>query len=185
MNQQNAFLVTVAGAIALALGIWFAVSKQGSDDRLAPVTTLHFSDFALPDNQGRSQRLSSWRGKVILLNFWATWCPPCLEEMPLFNRLQNQHRDTGLQIIGVAIDNAKNVKDFLEVMPVNYPILLDTGDGMAIMKRYGNRYGNLPYSVVFNRDGNVLHNKIGAFTAAELDKLLLPMLKTVATPKPQ
>ena len=181
--KQNTFLFVAVIVIALALGIWFGIEQQTAheDKRIASSPSLSFIDFALPDLQGKQRRLSQWRGKVLVLNFWATWCPPCLEEIPLFIDFQEKYKNKGLQIIGVAIDTKDNVIDFREVLAINYPILIDTGAGMKIMEQYGNRVGSLPYSVMIDRDGRIFNNKIGAYSRAELKKLLLPHLNLAKT----
>jgi thiol-disulfide isomerase/thioredoxin len=181
--RQNAFLLVVVIAVSLVLGIWFGIQRQStrSDQRLASSSSLSFVDFVLPDVQGKQRRLSQWRGKVVVLNFWATWCSPCLEEIPLFIYFQEKYKDQGLQIIGVAIDSRDNVVKFRQALPINYPVLIDTGAGMKIMEQYGNRVGSLPYSVMIDRDGRIFNNKIGAYSRAELAKLLSPRFDQAKT----
>jgi len=181
--RQNAFLLIAVIVFSLALGIWFGIQRQSTDrdQRLASSSSLSFVDFVLPDVQGKQHRLSQWRGKVMVLNFWATWCSPCLEEIPLFIYFQEKYKDKGLQIIGVAIDSKDNVVKFRRALPINYPVLIDTGAGMKIMEQYGNRVGSLPYSVMIDRDGRIFNNKIGAYSRTELAKLLSPHFSQAKT----
>ncbi|GMR17623.1 MAG: hypothetical protein BMS9Abin33_0015 [Gammaproteobacteria bacterium] len=181
--RQNAFLLVVVIVFSLVLGIWFGIQRQSTsrDQRLAASSSLSFVDFVLPDIQGKQHRFSQWLGKIMVLNFWATWCPPCLEEIPLFIYFQEKYKDQGLQIIGVAIDSKDNVVKFRRGIPINYPVLIDTGAGMKIMEQYGNRVGSLPYSVMIDRDGRIFNNKIGAYSRAELEKLLLPRFDQAKT----
>ncbi|MDH5649998.1 MAG: TlpA family protein disulfide reductase, partial [Gammaproteobacteria bacterium] len=160
--------------------VGFALLSNAPDNPklLTPTRELSFIDFELPDLEGAPQALSQWQGKLILLNFWATWCPPCREEMPVFIELQKRYRDRNLQIIGVAIDEIKAVAEYNESMAINYPILIGNDKVMDLMKDYGNPMGNLPYSVLISPDGEVFRSKLGAFTRSELDQLLSPYLAT-------
>ena len=133
-------------------------------------------DFTLPEIDGKPRQLSEWRGKLIVLNFWATWCPPCREEIPLFVRTQGKYGARGLQIIGVAIDKLEDVKNFQDFKLINYPVLVGQEEVMALMQQYGNRIGSLPYSVVIDRKGQVLSRKVGAYQPAELESLLQGLL---------
>ena len=127
------------------------------------------SDFQLPDLQGQPQAFTQWHGKPILLNFWATWCPPCIEEMPM---LDAAHRadGSGLTVIGVALDEGGEVQKFLAKNPVRYPILL-AGEGAEVdlSTTYGNAKSVLPYSVLIGRDGQILAQKFGLLRERDLD----------------
>ncbi len=129
-------------------------------------------DLDLPDEQGQIQKLSQWDGKRILLNFWATWCAPCREEMPLLRQAQQQYGNQGVQIIGIAVDNSDNVRDWLIDYPSNYPVLIDASDSHRAISSYGNTRAVLPYSVLIGRDGTVLKRKYGALDADELGSWL-------------
>jgi len=112
-------------------------------------------EFSLPDQEGVIHKLSEWNGKVLVINFWATWCPPCRKETPAFVELQEQYGKQGLQFIGVAIDEKDNVEDFADTYGVNYPMLLGDLEAIKISKQYGNRFGTLPYSVIVDRQGKI------------------------------
>ena len=118
-------------------------------------------DFTLPDLEGRPQKSSGWIGKVLVLNFWATWCPPCRKEMPAFMALQEELGGKGLQFVGIAIDNPDSVREFAESNPINYPILLGSEDAIKLSKVLGNRYQGLPFSVIFDRAGRVIYTRAG------------------------
>ncbi len=126
----------------------------------------------LVDLEGRSHALAEWRGKVVVLNFWATWCPPCREEMPAFVALQQELGYKGLQFVGVAIDDPGEVRGYLAKHPVNYPILVGDAGVPAWADSLGNQLSALPFSVVFDRDGRKVHAQTGLFRRAEvLDKV--------------
>ncbi len=132
--------------------------------------------FELPDLDGEARSIDEWDGKILLVNFWATWCPPCRKEMPDFVDMQAQYGEQGLQIVGVAIDERDAVQDFADSLGVNYPILVGAIDASEIAKRYGNRFGALPYSVMIDRKGKIRFIQPGELTRetfeAELKALL-------------
>ncbi len=163
-------ILVVAGA-ALAAGygaaLWWRPAPPPADaSQAAPV------DFTLNDLSGRPRQLSEWRGRPLLLNFWATWCAPCREEIPLFMDMQQRHAATGLQIVGVALDQLRDVEDFVAKFNVSYPVLLADDGTLDLMRRYGNPIASLPYSVIFRADGSIAHRKLGAFRPAELEQVL-------------
>lgn len=112
--------------------------------------------FSLADTDGTLRSVAEWDGKLLILNFWATWCPPCLEEIPAFVRLQNEFADQGVQFLGIALDSKDNVRKFLREHSVNYPSLHGQSDAIELGKRYGNSIGALPYTVAISRDGKIL-----------------------------
>lgn len=111
--------------------------------------------FQLPDLQDVMHNSHEWDGKVVVLNFWATWCPPCRAETPAFVELQEKYAAAGVQFVGVAIDEKSKVQDFIDTYGVNYPILVGDQQAVEIAKGYGNRFGALPYTVIINRQGDI------------------------------
>jgi len=175
MKHPN-IVITVGAVLALIGGIWFA-QDVNHDPHVGSQQTDLLSDtlidFTLPDLQGSNRSLSEWQGKVILLNFWATWCAPCREEVPLFVALQNQYSAKGLQVIGVAMDSKSAVVRFAKEFNINYPLLIGNENLIPLMKRYGNPYSSLPFSVLIRTDGSIVHRKIGAYRKQELSDLVL------------
>jgi len=171
-------LLLAAAFLALIGGYWFAQSLRAPE----PVTKPTYAggtmvEFTLPDLDGKSRRLSEWRGKVIVLNFWATWCPPCREEIPLFIDLQKRHAAEGLQMIGLAVDNKEAVATYQKSAGINYPLLVGGEDaGMELIGRYGNRMGSLPFTAIIDRNGAIVARKLGAFDRVELESLIAPLL---------
>jgi thiol-disulfide isomerase/thioredoxin len=141
------------------------VSRDGDPAGLLWATTG-------PDLAGTSQPLSQWRGKVVAVNFWATWCPPCREEIPELVRIQQSLGPSGVQIVGVAVDEKAKVAAFAEKAGINFPTLLLEYGGIELSRRTGNRAGGLPYTVVLDRQGRIAHVELGAIRIAAFEGLL-------------
>jgi thiol-disulfide isomerase/thioredoxin len=125
---------------------------------------------------GKPRDISEWDGKILVVNFWATWCPPCRKEMPMFVKMQEQYRQQGLQFIGVAIDDRDKVQDFMDTVGVNYPMLIGAQDAIDAAKAYGDRFGALPYSVIIDRDGVIRHIQRGELHEETLLQVLNKLL---------
>ncbi len=133
-------------------------------------------DFSLPDLDGELQSIDNWNGQVIMINFWATWCPPCRREIPAFIRLYENYRDQGFVIIGIAIDDPQSVQDFIDPMDVNYPVLLGEDTGIEITTAYGNRLGVLPFTAFIDREGRIVHTRRQELSYEEAEALIKPLL---------
>ena len=152
-------------ALADALAAPSAVAPE------APVPSAVL-DWSFADVDGQPQPLSRWAGRLVVLNFWATWCPPCLKEIPAFVELQQRLGPRGVQFVGIALDQVEAVKPFLIQHALNYPVLLGDQDVARFMTTLGNQIGALPYSVVVGRDGKVLTVHQGEWPAEEASKSL-------------
>jgi thiol-disulfide isomerase/thioredoxin len=120
---------------------------------------------------GDALLMQSFMGRPLLLNFWATWCPPCVEELPLLNQFFGENKAKSWQVIGLAIDQPNAVRKFLEKTPLNFPVAMGGLEGTEISRSLGNSAGSLPFSVVFDAQGRIVHRKIGTLGAAELQTL--------------
>lgn len=160
---MRVFWVLLA-VVSLGSGVWLSARVNRPPESIP--------EPLLIDLQGFAHSLSEWQGKVLIVNFWATWCEPCREEMRTFSDMQAQHAARGIQFVGVALDDAEAVRDYLRLRPVNYPILL----GDAAVTRWSDQLGNdlqaLPFTVIFDRSGVPQHRRIGLFKAQELHKVL-------------
>lgn len=186
MKPLKVILVTVlAGGISIGTAIlgqqWLSAERDTppvNAERLLPHTDVlpTLPDFRLTDLDGREVASSAWAGKVLVLNFWATWCPPCLQEIPHFVAMQEQLRESGVQFVGIAVDEVEDVRAFVAEQPVNYPLLLATPDVLKLAVQLGNRLEVLPFTVIFDQHGRRIHGQIGELTAAELSAHLEPLL---------
>lgn len=118
--------------------------------------------------QGNPLPMRSFVGHPVLLNFWATWCPPCVEELPLINEFYRQNKVNGWQVLGLAVDKTAPVQSFLQKMPLDFPVVMAGLSGADLARSLGNLAGGLPFSVVLGSEGGVLHRKLGRLTASEL-----------------
>lgn len=169
-------LATTLAAVTGAYWVGQKLTTTGPSSRLseAPAGKV---EFALPDLEGKARAPGDWAGQVVVLNFWATWCPPCREEIPLFIELQDKYGVQGLQIVGIAIDSKDNVASYRKTAGINYPLLLGRDEGLPLMKQYGNTPGALPFSVVIGRDGEIIGRKLGIFRRDEILNLVLAALR--------
>jgi len=166
-------LVAVA-ALAAGTALWIAtrpvvvILPPTSEPTIGPAA-VHATQFS--DTDGRPQSLGQFQGKVVVLNFWATWCAPCREEMPAFTQLQRRWGARGVQFVGVSSEDAAKVARFGRELAINYPLWV--GEAAAeLSRRLGNSAGVLPYSVVLDGSGKVLEQKVGPYRDWELDAIL-------------
>lgn len=138
--------------------------------------SLKRQDFSLPDIDGRQQNFSQWNNKVVLLNFWATWCPPCRREMPDFIDVYNEYRDQDFIVVGVGIDDQKKISEFIKKLGVNYPILVGGKSAMQVSYQYGNHHGALPYSIIIDKQGIIRYRAGGFISRKKLLSQIEPLL---------
>ena len=165
-------VVAITIAVAMGAGIYVAEFQRKTAPEIATNAIEHLFAAKLPDALGNPRPLEQWRGKILVINFWATWCPPCREEMPILSRLQTKHAGNGVQIVGIALDTAENVAQYAAMRPASYPLLTGDANATNLSRLLGNSQLALPYTVVFNRDGVTEMNRLGRFSEAELDSLL-------------
>jgi peroxiredoxin len=168
-----ALVVLLAAGISVGSAIlgqqWVASRARvetGPEGGPAQLDTL--PDFRLPDLEGREIASADWSGKVLVLNYWATWCPPCLNEMPLLSRAQDTLGDRGVQVVGIAIDRRSDVKGFLAKHPVSYPILIGNPEAVELARQLGNLTQGLPFTAIFDRKGRRVYGRTGELASDEL-----------------
>ena len=117
---------------------------------------------------GNRLALQGMRGRPLLINFWATWCPPCVEELPLLDAFYRENESKGWQVLGIAVDKLAPVQAFLQRQPLAFPVVLAGMEGLSLSKNLGNQAGGLPFSMLLGADGSILHRKIGKLSEQDL-----------------
>lgn len=163
-------VLAIVGLLALAAGLGVAIWERG------PAQANALLALSLPDSDGTPQSLQQWHGKVLVVNFWATWCVPCREEMPEFVRVQTELGPRGVQFVGIAIDQRDKVVQFAKELELNYPTLIGSYSAMDAAKPLGNELAALPFTVILDRDGHVAHTQLGPFKSAQLRSILSNLL---------
>jgi thiol-disulfide isomerase/thioredoxin len=153
---------------------WWMSSAADASDKRIRADAIFAARFA--NLSGGTEALEQWRGRVLVVNFWATWCAPCREEIPLFIQMQKHYGARGLQFVGVAIDQREPVAAFQREFGMNYPVLLGGLEAMELMRSTGNRMGVLPYTLVIDRAGRVASSKLGGLKEDQLERLILRLL---------
>ena len=179
MNPTRILYVAVAGLlIGAGIGVGLKMANQpdpkATASPAAPATTLaeQVPAFSYPDLEGNLRRGSEWQAKILVLNFWAAWCPPCREETPDFVELQEKYIDDNVKFVGIAIDDPEPVQDFADTYGVNYPILLGDIEAVALSRELGNRFEGLPFTIVAEPGGRVLLRHTGGLTREQLEPVL-------------
>ncbi len=160
MNRRRWLTFLAVGALSAALGIavnWWRTDTAAADADAGAV----FFAATFPDADGRPQPLSQWRGRLLVVNFWATWCPPCVEEMPDLQRLRDAYRDRGVEVIGIGIDNGSKIAEFRDRHQLSLPLLVAGVGGSDLNRALGNPSGALPFTVLIASDGRVLERHLG------------------------
>ena len=168
-GARRPWLYVGVAVIALALGVLAAWLLR---DDVAGRDAGTLLAVSLPDAHGNVQSLEQWRGKLVVVNFWATWCAPCREEMPMFVQAQAMHGAKGLQFVGIAVDDAAKARKFAEEIGVNYPTLVGGYGAMELSKTFGNTIMALPFTVIIGREGTILQTQLGPLKQSQLDSLV-------------
>ena len=142
----------------------------------APRDATALLSLSLPDTSGQQQSLSQFRGKVVIVNFWATWCEPCREEMPDFVRAQREFGGRGLQFVGIAVDQPQKVEQFAKELELNYPALIGGYGAVELSKTLGNQLSALPFTIVIDRNGAVVDTQLGPFRPGKLRSTIAKLL---------
>lgn len=173
MSWRFPVIVILTALLGAAAGIggylYYETVQERANAHLRPA-------FQLPDLDDRLQSVAQWDGQVLVLNFWATWCPPCVREVPMLIELQRELGPQGLQIVGIAVDKREVAQDFAEHVGVNYPILYGVQTALEISQLYENDIGALPHTAVIDRQGRIRHVFRGELERQELESVLAPLL---------
>lgn len=165
--KPKAGFFAAVGVLALLIG--FAVaSRFGSPTTSVPLSATALFSQTFADANGQPQAMGQWQGSWLVVNFWATWCAPCVEEMPDLETVQTEYANRGVTVVGLAIDNPTAVKRFRDSLNLKLPLLIAGAAGTDIARDLGNPSGALPYTVLIDRAGNIAQTKLGQIRAGEL-----------------
>lgn len=166
MNRKIIAFVVIAAVFA---GIGVYVGSQRFEPKPAADTAVGaLMQATLPDASGTERTLSEWQGKTLVVNFWATWCPPCVDEMPELVELQNDLASRNVQVLGIGIDSPSNIRQFSEKHQITYPLLVAGMEGTELSRQFGNQAGGLPFTVLIGSDGKVRKTYIGRLDLSKL-----------------
>ncbi len=175
--KRNVWLFGLIGVLFASIGVYMgmrasshaspAVVETPAASAAVPAVSNLFAQ-AMPDANGGAQGLAQWKGKPMVVNFWATWCGPCVEEMPALSALQTEVATKNVQIVGIGIDSPTNIQEFAAKYKISYPLYVAGMSGTELSKQFGNRTGSLPYTVLLSADGRVLKTYLGKLKMDEL-----------------
>ncbi|CAK0758534.1 cytochrome c biogenesis protein CcmG, thiol:disulfide interchange protein DsbE [Gammaproteobacteria bacterium] len=168
-------ILTVLGIGAGTTSIYYLQGILFSSASDYPILTRG-NGFTMNDAEGQSHSSDEWVGQVVLLNFWATWCPPCRKEIPGFVNLYHAYHDKGFMVVGIAIDEPEKVRRFMADVRIDYPNLVGEDTGIGLATRYGDHAGGLPYTVIIDRSGKVVSTHLGELSATAAEKTIRPLL---------
>lgn len=175
-GRRRALAYGAAAAAAAGAGIWTGVRLLSGGAAPEPTIVSPLDAMTFPDLAGKPRRIAEWRGKVVAVNFWATWCAPCREEIPLFMEVRRERASQGFEVVGIAIDNAEKVAEYARNAAISYPVLIADGSGLDLIRKLGNASGGLPYTAFLDRGGRPVRSKLGALKRTELEGLLAELL---------
>lgn len=171
MKFKN-FIIIFIAIIALGAGLL--------SHRLTAQTTTENSklpNITLPDLTGTERKLSEWQGKILVLNFWATWCSPCRKEIPEFIKLQTEFGEEGLQFVGIAVEELETVKEYSDFAGINYPTLIGQVTGINLSIPLGNMISTVPFTAIFDRQGKIVHRQLGELSREKILEIITPLLE--------
>lgn len=171
MKRRGALIIATTGAVAAALGI---AANGWRTERAATASSATADLFAaaFADADGTVQPLAQWRGRPLIVNFWATWCAPCVEEMPELQKIRDEYRPQGVEVIGLGIDSAQKITAFRDKLGLTLPLLVAGAGGSDLYRTLGNTGGVLPFTVLIDADGRIRERRVGQVSSAQLRQWL-------------
>ena len=167
MNRRQLIIIVAISLLALLGGVltsqWIYKTGLARD----PAVKAFFANsWQTPD--GKTVNTQDWQVKVLVVNFWASWCPPCVEEMPALDKLQQEFLQQKVLFVGIGIDSPSNIREFLSKTPVSYPIVIGGLEGSNLSKQLGNSQGALPYTIIINAKGKASYSKLGKISEDDI-----------------
>lgn len=175
-------LIIIIAALGMGLGLGYSLYEKDTSDITSsqnisqqPEKLEKLPDFSYQDLQGNNRSSREWNDKVVVLNFWATWCPPCRKETPAFIEVQSSYPQQ-VQFIGIAIDDREPVQNFADTFGINYPTLLGDMSAIEISRQLGNRFSGLPFTAIFDQNGKLVYHQTGEVKKSELTDQIKALL---------
>ncbi|MDQ7089063.1 MAG: TlpA disulfide reductase family protein [Methylococcales bacterium] len=168
--MKQTFVIVFVALLALTSGLAIHIFNKPAE-----IQTISLADITLPDLKGQQQPLSNWQDKFLIINFWATWCPPCLKEIPDFITMQNDYADQNIQFIGIALEEQQTVAEYAAAVSINYPILIGEYAGAQLARSWGNTINAVPFTVILNQHGQIIHRQMGEITQAQILDVIEPL----------
>lgn len=165
--KKNIVIFGTVAVMFVLLGV-FAGYRQTAQDAPQSSAVNNLLSQSMPDSNGKPQALAQWKGKALVVNFWATWCNPCVEEMPELSALQPELAPREIHILGIGIDSAQNIAEFSSKYKISYPLFVAGVSGTELSRQFGNTGGGLPFTVLIGRDGKVKKTFLGRLKMKEL-----------------
>lgn len=165
--MRNTIILIVVGLLFAGIGGYAGFKRFEPDPPVSGAVAALFAQ-SLKDDKDAVQSLAQWKGKKLVVNFWATWCAPCVEEMPELTALQAEVGSKNTQILGIGIDSPSNIKEFAGKYKIAYPLYVAGMSGTNLTRQFGNTAGGLPFTVLIGADGQVKKTYLGRLNMAEL-----------------
>ena len=172
--KRSYWPILAVALVFCAAGAWFG-ARQFQSDPAAPNAVDQFYGRTMPDATGKSEEMKQWKGRPLVLNFWATWCAPCVEEMPELTALQQELHPEKIQILGIGIDNPASVSAFADKYKIAYPLYVAGMEGSELSRQLGNQAGGLPFTVLIDASGKVKKTYLGRLKMDELRRDIAAM----------
>jgi thiol-disulfide isomerase/thioredoxin len=170
--RREVLILAAIGTGAALAGAFVGALALQSQTGVAELLTAPFEDVS-----GASRSLREWQGRLLVCNFWATWCAPCREEVPMLVAVRDRFVSKSVEIVGIGIDDRLKIAEFAKTYHVTFPILVAGTGALDLMRRLGNVAGALPFTVVLDRRGSLVHRRLGMFTRAELEGVVERLLR--------
>ena len=170
--MTKSVVIALASLILVLALVGGIVAKKVATRNSGATAIERLYTASLDDADGHLQRLSQWRGQYLVVNFWATWCAPCVKEMPELDRLQRQFEERNVQIVGLGIENAQQVRQFRERLGIHLTLLAGGYNALSLARELGDDQGVLPYTVMLSTKGEVLHRNTGALQPGQMQAWL-------------
>jgi thiol-disulfide isomerase/thioredoxin len=167
--KRNLLLYSAIAVLFTVLGAYFGNLNVLASTAQGQLANELFA-VSMPDVNSHPQSLAQWKGKILLVNFWATWCTPCVQEMPELSKMQSENKIPNVQIIGIGVDSAANIQEFSAKFKISYPLYVADVTGSDLLRKFGDQAGGLPFSLLITPDGHVKKTYLGRLDIAQVKR---------------